>query len=80
MSTNIKIGITAFLGMAGLVVLILGLVAQIYSVSLSVVFAAIIWTAATLVYLLVRERKTGRGITRTITDNSCREAITRHPR
>jgi len=80
MSRRMKIGIVAFLAIFGFVVLMIGFTGQLYSLSLSIVFAAILWIAAALVYVLVRVNKHGKFINRTITDSDCREAITRHPR
>jgi accessory gene regulator protein AgrB len=80
MSRRKKIGIVAFLVIFGFVVLLIGFTAHLYSLSLSIVFAAILWISAALVYMLVRGSKHGKFINRTITDSDCRQAITRHPR
>jgi len=77
MSRSMKIGVVAFLGIAGLAVLALGIFTQLYSLSVSAAFAVFIWIIAVLVYILARERKPSRGATRTITDSGCRDALTR---
>ena len=78
MNSRLKIGIVAVLGIAGLVMLLLGLATKLFSVSLSLVFAFTIWIAAVLVYALVRNTKPGRKPTRTITDSGCRDALTKN--
>lgn len=80
MSRGTKIGLVAFLSAAGLAALVLGIVTQLYSLSLSIVFSITIWIVAILVYVLVGERKPGRNTIKTITDSGCREATTRRSR
>ena len=54
MNRGIKIGIVTFLGIAGLALLFIGLVAELYSPNFAAVVAVVILILAALVYVLAR--------------------------